>query len=246
MKHAYSPEQYAEVVELWRRLIDLDSTSVKGEYAYVQKVCDLDLFALVLSDGEGTEDTAPLTLELISYSDYGGNDYDAANVRYLEECQIPGVETSTGGRHGTGLAWVQLGELHDTDTELGIERLKEIVGLMEGLTDYPVFHDETHGDYIRDLAEEAWDQYLCRDVMSELTTELGLDDTLDTLSVFGFSDDEIRELYYGNDDLYFRGETATSVVAENHDSVVKQIAQHIIAEWRRPLVDPNQCEMFAS
>lgn len=243
IQHAYSPEQYSRAVDLWRRLLGChDVSAYEGSQfsRYVDTVDDTHLYALILADGEETDQEEPVTVSLVSYSDYGGTDFDAANVRALAEDHA-WVSTSTDGVHGEGSAWVTLGELPDlTDTDNGLDQLEYLVGAIEELAECPLLSEETHTAYVQELAEEAWDQYLSRDVRSELETALGLDDTRDTLDTFGFSDDDIRAMYYEADETFFRAETATSVVNDGHDEAVEHIADAILSAWRTPWVDPAQ------
>ncbi|HVV11594.1 hypothetical protein [Amycolatopsis sp.] len=247
VQHPYSPEQYTRVVELWRRLLDchiVEAYEVQayGRLSHVGRIDDVTLYELVLSDGEETGDLYPVTLNLVSYSDYGGSDIDAANVRALKD--VPGVIVSDidfGGKAATAT----LGELPDTeDTEDGINRLESLVYSIEHIAEYVLLDEETHSEYVTELAEEAWDQYLGSDVLSEVETALGLDDTLDTLDVFGFSEDDIRELYYGFEGTEFYAETATSVVNANHVDAIAYVVGEIVEAWRKPYVDPAQLSLI--
>lgn len=245
--HPYSPDQYRDVVELWRRLLDchtVEAYEVRayGYLSHVERIDDETLYALVLSDGEETDQESAVTLNLVSYSDYGGSDLDAANVRALED--VPGV-TVSGIAHGGKEAIVTLGELPACDDVAeGVSRLEYLVESIEYIAEYGLLSDETHSEYVDELATEAWDQYLGSDVVSEVETALGLDDTLDTLDVFRFSEDDIRELYYGFEGTYFYAESATSVVNENHVDAIAYIVGEIVEAWRTPYVDPAQLSLI--
>lgn len=244
--HVYSPEEYKRAVEVWRRLLDNPYTHAvedrrHGKYS-LDSVEDAHLYSLIIADGEGSDYWSPVEITLASYSDYGGNDFDAANVRALGE-NFSWVSTRTGGFHGEGAAWIQLGKLPgETTIAEALDQLEELADVLDGLTDYPLIDEETHSQYVGELAEEAWDQYLESDVRSELAELLGCDES--DLDDFRFSEDEIRELYYSFEDNEWNCETATSVVNGRHDEAVQAIADHIIREWRKPLIDPNQLALI--
>lgn len=104
LTHVYSPDQYTRVVAAWHRLLDNPLTSVDVHNIWTaDKVAAEHLYALIVTDGEGTRDDCPIILTLASYSDYGGSCLDASNVRDLDG--TPGVQVSTGGAHGSGSAW---------------------------------------------------------------------------------------------------------------------------------------------
>ncbi|GAB3475349.1 hypothetical protein [Amycolatopsis cihanbeyliensis] len=242
LQHVYSPDHYLRAVNVWKRLIDNHLTSIahdeRGYSRYADRIEDEHLYALIVSDGEETDGYGPVTLTLAEYCDYGGSCVDAANVKSFDG-EFGWVSTSTNGVHGSGSAWVQLGELPDIDDiDNGLAMLEMLADTMDGLTDYPLISDEAHSEYVNELAEEAWDQFLGWDVRSELAELLGCDEY--HLDDFQFSEDEIRELYYSFEDNEWNCETATSVVNGRHDEAVQAIADHIISEWRKPWVDPNQ------
>ncbi|WP_158881957.1 hypothetical protein [Amycolatopsis anabasis] len=233
----YSPEQYERAVDLWRRLIDNYRTSLTCDrYGRgIDRLPDETLYALILSDGEETEDEYAVTLTLASYSDYGGSCCDAANVRVFRD-EFGWVSTSTDGYHGDGAAWVQFGELPDTqDIGNGLDMLESLANAMDRLTDYPLLSDEAHSEYEHELQEEAWVSWLEWDVKSELDDQMG-----GYLEIFGFTDNEIRELYYSYEENEWECESATSVVNRNHDDAVAYVLDEIVKAWRTPAVGPNQ------
>ncbi|TDC92368.1 hypothetical protein E1161_13430 [Saccharopolyspora aridisoli] len=251
MTHVYSPEQYARVVELWERLIGNPYTSLIEERPYKWGIDKPDrcehLYALVFSDGEEPQDYFPVTLNLISYSDYGGTDLDAANVRALDG--TPGVNVSTNGVHGENSAWIQLGELptNGEDIETGIGWLKHLADTMDGLTDYPLINEETHSEYVLELADEAWGQFLGDDTQRDLIklAEQNDVDIPDDLTHYGYpvedhaeyveylrekSEDTIREAYYSYETNEWNCETATSVVNGCHEDTVLHVARTVL-KW---------------
>lgn len=247
---AYSPEQYARAVELWERLVDCEGVNLsedRGYTAHIPSVEDESLYSLILSDGEETDEQYSVKVSLISYSDYGGTCADAANVRALEE-RYGWVNTSTDGVHGAGEAWVRLGELppdEDGDIDWQLGQLEDLVKDIEALAAYTLIDEEKHSEYVQELAEEAWDQYLGNDVLSDLADELSNGDTWD-LNSFGYSDDEIREMYYELTWEHGTGpecEGATSVRFPYHGEVIADIADRMVKAWRTPVYDPNQLSL---
>lgn len=183
MWHDFTPETLTAAVAVWRRLLDVAGSSLTDEcgynrHVYARDVSDEWLTALVISDGAGVVGKngdavwTPLRLSLISYSDHGGSDLDAANVRSLEG--TPGLQTSTDGIHGDSEAWLQVGEFDNADDDVPtmLGWLKSLADTMEGLSDYPLISDDTHGEYIDGLANDAWNQWLGRDVESTVQSEL--------------------------------------------------------------------------
>lgn len=246
LTHVYSPDQYLRAVNAWERLVGNHLTSLTVEDGRwsrygTEEIPAEQLYALIVSDGEGTADWAPVTLTLAEYSDYGGHCCDAANVRSLEG--TPGVTVSKHGIHGAGSAWLILGELPDLeDVDNGIAILEDLADTFDRLTDYPLISDEDHSDYVTELAEEAWEQWLGSDVVSELA-ELAGCDTYE-FEDFGYGEETIREMYYSYEESEWNCETATSVVNARHDDTVKSIFDHIISEWRKPWIDPNQLQLY--
>ncbi|KAA9159440.1 hypothetical protein FPZ12_020270 [Amycolatopsis acidicola] len=240
-EHVYSPKQYAETVELWRELLECDRVSLAEDrtgYLYPIRVQDLTddvIHALVLSDGQETDDDYAITVTLVDYSDYGGTERDAANVRYL--IGTPGVQTSTNGRHGYGSAWVQLGELptNGDDVGTGIEWLTNLIQIAQSI-DAGEVDESTLGEYETELQVEAWDAWLESDTRSELADWFGCDD----LDDFGYSHEEIRDLYYSYEGNEWTCDSATSATNQNHDDAVEHVAETILAAWCKPYVDPNQ------
>jgi hypothetical protein len=234
--HAYTTEQHARVTELWRRLLDTHVTTTheqrRGDQFHLETVTDEQLNTLILTNGEGTDDYYPVAITLVSYSDYGGSCLDAANVRYLRETEAPGVCFGSGA-HGTEYAWVQLGELptNGEDIATGLDWLQSLADTMDAVADNRLISDESHTAYVDALAEQAWDQWLGAAVLSALR-DLSHGNPDD----FQFTDDEIRELYYGYEENWWTCETATSVHNENHENAMAHVCESILSAWRTPLV----------
>ncbi len=246
LTHVYSPDQYLRAVNAWERLVDNHLTSLTVESGRwsrygTEEIPAEQLYALIMSDGEETNDWYPVRLTLAEYSDYGGSCCDAANVRSLEDAS--GVTVSKNGVHGAGSAWITLGELPDlNDVDNGIAILEDLADTFDRLTDYPLISDEAHSDYVTELAEEAWDQWLGSDAIGDLA-ELAGCDTYE-FEDFGYDEDAIREMYYMYEENEWYCETATSVVNARSDDAVKFIFNHIISEWRKPWIDPNQLTLY--
>ncbi|HEX5116004.1 MAG TPA: hypothetical protein VFW65_12470 [Pseudonocardiaceae bacterium] len=242
--HTHTTEQHERATELWRRILDTHVTSIYEErrdyQSYLETVTDDHLSALISSNGQETDDYYPVTITLASYSDYGGSDLDAANVRYLRETETPGVHFGSGA-HGTEYAWVQLGELptNGDDIDTGIDWLQSLAALIDTIAEYGLISDESHSAYVDELAEEAWDQWL-GDIVSTALWELSDGNPDD----FQFTDDEIRELYYGYEDNWWMCETATSVRNENHDDALAHVCDSIVSAWRTSVVDANQLALY--
>lgn len=253
MQREWTPAQITTAVELWRRLADVyavgayERVTLSSGSHYTRHVAEKDLTeewvtALVISDGERVEFPAdsggyvgaydPVELSLIGYSDYSGTAYDAANVRALAD--TPGVTTSTDGRQGEGSATMVVGEMpggDDTDTALGW--LRHVVEIIEALQDYPLISDDTHDEYLAELADEAWGQWLQSDVRAAVESRLGellLGDeeaAWDAVEARETAEeDPFREAFYGYrhpSGESWRAEGATSVVHPFQDEAVAHV-----------------------
>lgn len=244
--HAYSPEQYGRAVDLWERLIDCYHVALYKEIGrasmYLEKLEDGQIYELIMSDGEETRNHYPVTVNLVSYSDYGGSIFDNANVRALDN--FSGVNTTSDGTHGAGSAWIQLGELPNECGEIdaGLLQLQKLVEVIESLSgDVASISESAYDEVMQELEESAWDAWAESDVKSSLgvLADGNVDD-------FGFSDDEIRELYYGYENNNWYADTATSVTNERHEDAVEHVCDVILSEWRKPWIDPNQTQLFAA
>ncbi|WP_280350376.1 hypothetical protein [Nocardia abscessus] len=245
--NVYSPDQYKRVVELWRRLLNCSCVSTYGQRYdnYLGWLDDEHLYELVLSNGEETENYESVKVSLMSCSNYGGSDYDAANIRWLSENMDWVTTVVDYGPHSESEAYVMLGELPPSagdDVDERLAQLEYLVKTIEGLENYALIDDEIHTEYVEELATEAWDQWLAWDVKQDLNDWLVGNSGWD-LHDFGFSDDEIRDMYYeftSEQNFGPHCESATSVVFPYHDEVVDLIGKAIIKAWRTPAVDPNQ------
>jgi hypothetical protein len=242
--YSYTTEQHERTTELWRRILDTHVTTTyeerRGYQSYLETVTDDHLSTLIRTNGQESDDYYPVTITLVSYSDYSGSDLDAANVRYLRDTETPGVHFDSGP-HGTEYAWVQLGELptNGDDIDTGIDWLQSLAELMDTIAEYGLISDESHSAYVNELAEEAWDQWL-GDIVSTAVWELSDGNPDD----FQFTDDEIRELYYGYEDNWWTCETATSVRNENHEDALAHVCDSIVSAWRTSVVDANQLALY--
>jgi hypothetical protein len=232
----YTSDQRDQTIELWRRLLDSHVTRVHapseyGHGAWPIEITDERLAELVDADGEPADEyRVPVTVVLASYGDYGGSSYDAANVRTLNG--HPGVSTSTGGVHGEGSAEITLGTLpgdESDDVATGIEWLIALVEMIDGLSDYPVIDESDLGEYESELADEAWDQWVERDVMSDLRGMLETVAGDDWESAPDPTDraDEVRTAYYSFEDNEWVCESATSATNMRHDEALQHVARTV-------------------
>ena len=255
--HDYTPDTVAAVVTAWRRVLDAPGVEVVQQtpwgvsrtdgFGRPIEITDEWLTALVISDGGPTDRFPAVTAVLISYSDYGGSDLDAANVRTLSGWA--GISVLTDGCHGASSAEMTVGELPAddypcTDIADAIARVGAVADVLERLADYPLLCDEDHAVYVDELATAAWDQWVRADLRSEVI------DRLDALRCTGNSgsgqvdsgphhhsgadhceadgwdrwdaadESAIREAYYEASVDGWECESATSVVNRHHDAAV--------------------------
>lgn len=265
VEHEWTPDLLAAAVEQWRRLLDLHNGSAYElvpcggshypRHVTSQDVTDEWVTALVISDGEGVElpvdrdgyrpSYAPVEISLISYSDHGGNDYDAANVRALAD--TPGVTTSTDGVRGAGEATMRLGEMPSEPMGLAesVARIRYVADLMESLESDggPLIDEEVHAEYVAELADAAWDQWLGSDIRSTVEAELAalIGDDAASDAWDAADDDAVREAFYGYahpSGEGWRAETATTVVHAHEDAAVR----HVLAKVFSRTDVPNDCE----
>ena len=196
----------------------------------------------------------PITLMLITCGDYHGSDVDAANNRALQGA--PGVEVrepNTGGQGSVfNVSTTVVGAMSsfenatnpgDTERDPAVRRtdalewLESLVTTMESLVDNVTLLDEgKHSEYLDELAGEAWESYLERDVI-DMLAKIGpggreaWDDLLDSsgeeLSAM------VRAAYFGFEDNEWTAETATSVVNGRHEDAVKHVAREVFG-WNVP------------
>lgn len=194
----------------------------------------------------GDDRLYPITLTLISCGDYHGSDLDAANNRALDG--TPGVmvrEPKTGGMGSVfNVSTTVVGEMSslenatdpgDTDREPAqrradaLERLESLVKQMEGLTNYPLLNDETHSEYLAELAEEAWSDHLERDALDMLRDLLSWQDLEPGEELQAL----IKRTYFGYGENEWNAKTATSAVNGRHEDAVKHVAS-VLFGWNVP------------
>ncbi|HET9144024.1 MAG TPA: hypothetical protein VFO68_32005 [Actinophytocola sp.] len=227
---AYTPEQRARAFELWERILTHRVFLREERYGSAPtSLAAKHVAALIDSDGAATDEFGPVTVTLVSYSDYGGSDLDAANVRALGE--LPGVSVTAGGAHGEDAAWLQLGELPVLGAQTvddGLDRLQAIVDALGRIAENGLLDDEVHTAYIDELTDQAWEAWLGWDVISDL----------EPVAPEGFALSEtercqIRAAYYAFDGNEWVAETATSVTNYRHDHALAHAASTVLG-WDYP------------
>ena len=228
--------------------------------------------ALVLADGarvnrtdaDGYEEVIdPVEIVVMSYSDIRGTATDAANVHAL--ARIPGVTIVRSVGHGAARAQVRLGELsaftsegashdpnrdHRPDPGDAITRLDQLVDAMTSTLEEVYIDENTHVEYLIELAEAAWDAWIRFDLPRELR-QLARDvdiavpddarspdggrydtDDIDRYmdDLFDAYDDKLRAAYYDYGGNEWVAETATSVINARHGQAVRYAA-HMVYGW---------------
>ena len=221
-----------ELVELWRELIEHDRVDLPRhclDYRGRVSVTDEQIAEAIAEFGD-----VEAEITLASCSDYGGSSIDRANVRvFRDEFGTEALED--WGAWSESRAYVRLGEpvsgADADDPQDQAERLRALIDVLDGLMDYPLISDESHSELEMELAEEAWDSWLWQDIRSEVETileERWGDDWQDAPDACEF-EDKIREAYYSHDDTWWYAETANSAINENHDRVLKEVLDTVLA-----------------
>jgi hypothetical protein len=177
-----------------------------------------------------------VTLRLVSYGYANGNDLDAANYRELLERygNVFFTEAETSSWYNRDYSRRSLYLINDRgmipfsiypdfSTEDMIDTLRLLTADLLRLVEYPLLSEESHSEYVDDLAGEAWSQWLWQDVLSELEDLRPEDD----LSLF---QERVHELYYGYEHNEWSCETAVSVVNLRHEEAVAHVAKMIFGE----------------
>lgn len=248
-KIEYTDEQRARALELWERILDAHGIHLRetwrtqyGGYdaAPIDAVSPDWLAALVATDGEGTEDLNPVEVNLMAYGDYGGSDLDAANIRALDG--TPGITIHRYGHHGDVSATMQAGELPGDDTDPvddRLDHLESIVEILDGLADYPLIDEEIHTQYVDELADAAWDDWLRSDVISDLERV-----ALDGWEITDGVADELRTAYYACEENAWSCETATTVHNYRHADALAHAAL-VVLGWDYPTLNQERKERDA-
>jgi len=229
-------EELDRAMSVWNRILDLPN--VRLAYSDTgwtvpgpQMVPDGELAELIESYDGGLE------IQFCAYSDYTGSEYDVANLRYLATT-YDFVNTQTI-RHGGEQGWVVVGELPvGDDVEDSIARLESFADALDALNDYPILDDDLLGEYELELIREALDEWLGRDIMSDL------DGAFDGDAESYVTPERALELYCQYDENVWEFENATSIVNVNHDDAVKHVIDELLAGFTTPFVDPNQTSLF--
>lgn len=205
-----------------------------------------DVAAFVYVDGT-MPDGAQVELTLAECNDYGGSSLDRANIRTM--AGWPGVETEEDrGAWSESRAWMVLGETpadHETggDVTAWCEWLESHARDLNYLADYPLLDDESHSELETELADDAWDQWLGRDVLRSLDNMIGevtrdQDDYVDHEEfpvTADYADDPrdrediIRDVYYtyAGEHGEWTCEGANSATNLRHDDAVRHVAETV-------------------
>lgn len=168
----------------------------------------------------GTYDNIDLVELPVSYSDYGGSDLDAANVRALIEIFGHDTFVHLYGPHGSvGLA-LPCGALLPDDPDGDI--LASLVKTIDALRDYPIVDECVHSSYVDEIADEAWSSWIRSDLARDLDDYAPDGDASDAL--LDCDEDELYGAYYGFEGNDWVCETATSAVNLRHDDAVRHVA----------------------
>lgn len=237
--HVYSPDQYTTVVDLWKRLLDAIDND---------RYSDEELHTLILTDGEIDWSTADKRVSLCYSSNYSGSEIDRANARTLaNEFSYFLMHTDNGGWHSESYVELTIGELPAQDTEEGISELERFVETVESLSDYPILNESDLYDLEAEIEEESWDSWFLSDFVSAVAGNLGCD-TYELEFDFKVSDEQLREMFYDvyseEWELTFRLESATSGYFEGWEDIATTVAENIVNEWRKVIVDPNQLSLI--
>lgn len=223
-----------ELVELWRKLVEHHRTHVPMQSLITDDV----IREAIATRGEGAGLFRRLRITLASCSYYHGSSIDRANIRAFEaeyECYAwePGDDSDES------VAWVILGEAPGTDEEDDeaeqIKRLRALLEALDRLDEYPLIADDYHVQLEMQLADEAWDWWLRREVIDELCTALGVASLDEAPRTPEFRDDSrdiddiVREVYYSFEGNEWLCDTANSAINLRHDDAVQHVLNTVFA-----------------
>ena len=235
--HVYSPEQYSEVVDLWQRLL-----SCAGETSFGEE----DLYTLILADGDVDWRYVEKEVRFCYSSDYSGSEYDRANARTLSESFPFLGHLDNHGTWSESYVYLTVGELPSSDTDAGIENLRELVQSVESLSEYPILDEQALYDLEAEIEEESWDAWFLSDFRATVADNLGCDEYY-LEHDFKVSDDQLKEMFYDvyseEWDLRFQLENATSGYFEGWEDVAATVAENIVRLWRTVTVHPDQLRL---
>lgn len=160
------------------------------------------------------EEPTHLSVEGTTWGDYCGGMVQRSNWEALQR-DYPGIFIDMTAHPGA----------HTLVLPLDVEVDEDLLDILVKIRDeYPLYDEEHHSALEMQLAEEAWEQYLGSDTISDLQ-KAGLHENLHNLDA-----DSIRERYYeltGDQPSYPYGETADSVVFPHHNDVVKTLVAEL-------------------
>src|SRR5690606_3488605 len=103
------------------------------------------------------------------------------------------------------------------------------------LDQYPLIADDYHVQLEMQLADEAWDWWLRREVIDELCTAVGVASLDEAPRTPEFRDDPrdiddiVREVYYSFEGNEWVCETANSAINLRHDDAVQHVLNTVFA-----------------
>ncbi|MFE9748245.1 hypothetical protein ACFYOT_25345 [Saccharothrix saharensis] len=207
-------------MELFERLCGIGCRLVAYGYTGSNEIEHGQSVAYGKVRAAGAHDVADLIELPMSYSDYGGSDLDAANIRAMIELFGPDAFVHLHGPHGSaGLALPCDQPLPD---DLDCEMLLLLVRTVEGLRDYPLVDDCVHSTYADELAEDAWSAWLRFDIGRDLNDYAPDGDASDAL--LNCDEDDLQSAYYAFEGNEWVCDTATSAVNLRHDDAVRHVA----------------------
>lgn len=158
-----------------------------------------------------------LPIPYTAWGDYCGGTVERANFEALvQDFEDFVVQVGHGSHDGQSL-YLKVGTSVPT----------ELLSIIDGLADYPLYHDEALSEVEQAVEESDLDSWIVDDVRREIEAREDWDDAEE----HGFTDEAIREAYYALrsvDMVRWEAETATSGYVPDFDSAVDEIFQEVL------------------
>jgi hypothetical protein len=97
-----------------------------------------------------------------------------------------------------------------------------LTGVLEHLTDYPLYDEDDYSTLTIELAEQAWDDWLCFDVPALLIERHNLDP-----ETVGISEQDLRQAFFRLYGERFADEYAETAAFPHLDQAITLLADHI-------------------